>query len=78
MSHYEQVKSMGREKYLAYRDGPESRDLRQSRLRSLQPRVEEIIATQDVEGRWISNGRIEMRTFIKNVQTLSDYLALIR
>ncbi|MCH8294228.1 hypothetical protein IH992_24365 [Candidatus Poribacteria bacterium] len=78
MSHYERVKSMGREKYLSYRDGPESRDSRQSRLKSLQPRVEKIIATQDVEGRWISNERIEMRTFIKNMQTLSDYLALIR
>jgi len=36
--------------------------------------VRKVIAALDAKGRWISNGRIESRTFIANVNTLCDYI----
>lgn len=41
---------------------------------SLEPRVRNVIDALDAQGRWISNGRIESRTFIANVDILCDYL----
>jgi hypothetical protein len=41
---------------------------------SLEPAVRETIAALDAQGRWITNDRIESRTFIANVDTLCDYL----
>jgi len=41
---------------------------------SLGPAVRKVIAALDAKGRWISNGRIESRTFIANVNTLCDYI----
>ena len=40
----------------------------------LAPKVREIIAALDEKGRWVMNGQIETRTFIRNVGTLCDYL----
>ena len=41
---------------------------------SLEPSVRKVIDALDAKGRWITNGRIESRTFIANVNTLCDYL----
>ena len=40
----------------------------------MEPAVQKVIAALDEQGRWITNGRIESRTFIANVNTLCDYL----
>jgi hypothetical protein len=34
-----------------------------------------ILAAQEASGRWLTQGRIEMRTFIRNMNVLCDYLA---
>ncbi len=34
-----------------------------------------ILAAQEASGRWLTRGRIEMRTFIRNIHALCDYLA---
>jgi len=57
------------------KDGQQRKSERSSPNRSsLEPGVRKVIAALDAKGRWISNGRIESRTFIANVNTLCDYL----
>jgi len=75
---YEKVKSMGREKYLAERDAPQTDESRRSRLADMESRVRDVIARQDDQGRWVSGGKISCSTFNRNVRTLSDYIALSR
>ena len=74
---YKKVKSMGREKYLTARDAPSTDESRRKRLADLESRVRDAIAKQDVQGRWVDDGKILCSTFIKNVRLLSDYMALI-
>lgn len=33
-----------------------------------------LLAAQEASGRWLTNGRVEMRTFIRNINVLCDYL----
>lgn len=75
---YEKVKSMGREKYLAERDAPLTDESRRNRLAGLESRVRDVIANQDAQGRWVSDGKISCSTFNRNVRLLSDYIALAR
>jgi len=75
---YEKVKSMGRENYLAERDAPSTDESRRRRLASLEPRVRDVIAKQDAQGRWADDGEIRCSTFIRNVRLLSDCIALAR
>jgi len=69
---------MGREKYLAERNTPLTDESRRRRSADLEPRVRDVIAKQDAQGRWIDDGKILCSIFIKNVQLLSDYIALAR
>jgi len=58
------------------KDGQQHKSVRPPSSRSsLDPAVRRVIAALDAKGRWITNGRIESRTFIANVNTLCDYLA---
>jgi hypothetical protein len=57
------------------KDGQQRKSERSPSSRSsLEPAARKVIAALDAKGRWISNGRIESRTFIANVNTLCDYL----
>ncbi len=47
---------------------------RQPARRPGPDRVREVIAALDHQGRWISNGQIESRTFIQNLGVLADYV----
>lgn len=59
----------------ALKDGQQRRIERLPATRSSWgPAVRKVIAALDAKGRWISNGRIESRTFIANVNTLCDYI----
>ena len=55
----------------------------------MEKRVRAIVAAQDKQGRWLTQGeletrgmkfgeRIETRVFIENLRELSDYLALLK
>jgi hypothetical protein len=57
------------------KDGQQRKSVRPPSSRSsLDPAVRKVIAALDAKGRWITNGRIESRTFIANVNALCDYL----
>lgn len=74
----ERLQREGRDGILAARQRkPTAQELKQ-RLRELERQVERIIATQDGEGRWVEDGQIQTRTFIRNVETLAEYLRTIR
>jgi PelA/Pel-15E family pectate lyase len=75
---YEEVRSKEREKYLAERNAPSTDESRRRRLASLEPRVRDVIAKQDAQGRWISSGKISCSTFVRNLRLLSEYVALSR
>jgi len=72
---YEQLKRVGREKLLAERNRkPTPQELAQ-RAKELESKVRQIIASMDARGRWVEDGRIHTKTFIRNVETLADYIA---
>jgi len=75
---YKKVKSKGREKYLAERDASLTDEARRRKLSDLEPRARDVIAKLDTQGRWVEDGKISSSTFIKNVQLLSDYIALVQ
>jgi len=78
IGQYRELIEKGREQYLAERDREPTRAEKQARMEGLEPRVREIIAALDEQGRWVSGGNIQCRTFIANVETLSEYLELVR
>ncbi len=85
---FERLQSEGREKALARRNPkPPSTEKQAARARELEPKVRDIIASLDAQGRWITRGkftksakglemgdRIETQVFIANLRVLSDYL----
>ena len=74
----ERLQREGREKFLAQRQrSPQASELRE-RLKKLEPEVRRILAAQDVEGRWVEDGEIRSRTFIRHVDTLVDYLITLQ
>jgi len=76
IARYEEVKKKGREAFL--RPQESTPEHRAARAKALAPQVEAVIAAQDPQGRWVRNGRIECATFIRNLNTLSEYLELTR
>ena len=88
--HYEKVKAMGREKYLAsQKRTPPTAKQRAARAKGMEKRVREIIAAQDKQGRWVSKDKLELRgmtftervetqVFIANMKVLSEYLAFLK
>jgi hypothetical protein len=89
---YEQVLKDGREAVLKRREPrPLSASKKAERAKSLESKVRQIIAALDSQGRWVTKGRfakeakglefsdrIETRTFIDNLNVLSDYLEAVR
>jgi len=57
------------------KDGQQRKGEPQPKARSsLEPGTRNVIAALEAKGRWVSNGRIESRAFIANVNTLCDYI----
>ena len=48
-----------------------------TRAESRAPEVRGVIDALDVEGRWVENGRIDVRTFNRNVGRLAEYIGLL-
>ena len=74
MAEFEEVTRLGLEKTRALRSRQPTAAERARRRRELEPRVAAILAALDEQGRWERNGRVETRTFITNLNTLSEYL----
>lgn len=83
ISAYEAVERDGREKVLKNRRSAEAKaataEGKAARLRSLEPNVRAAIAALDSQGRWLVDYRgtptIRTDTFIKHLETLSEYIA---
>jgi PelA/Pel-15E family pectate lyase len=75
---YNNVLQLGRTRYLERKARPMSSDEKKRRLESLRKQAQRVVRTQDADGRWIENGRIETSTFIRNVGVLCDYLEMTR
>jgi hypothetical protein len=72
---YERLQREGHEKLLTERNRkPTLQDLAQQ-AKELEPKVRQIIASMDARGRWVEDGRIHTKTFIRNVETLANYIA---
>jgi hypothetical protein len=67
IDYYEQVKAAGREAYLARRNQSVSGKPPESEIRR-------ITAALNAIGLWITNGRVETRVFIRNIERLCEYL----
>ena len=90
MRYYDKIRSKTRESLLAERakkTAPRKPDAEAAK--ALEPRVREIIAALDKEGRWVTRGhvkkrnwefndRIETEVFIKNTATLAAYLEAMK
>lgn len=92
ISLYEKVKTRGREAYLKSRQPkPLTAAQREERHKSLEPKVDKLIAALDEKGRWLVAGhfekkvkniafekRIDTDVFIANMKVLCDYLETAR
>ncbi|MCS7017235.1 MAG: pectate lyase, partial [Gemmatales bacterium] len=74
MKEVEHLQRVGRQRFLDQSKRPITRQALRSRLDQLEPTVRTIIKTQDPEGRWLNNHEIRMATFIRNMETLAEYL----
>ncbi len=72
---FERLKREGREKLLSERNRKPTPEELKQRAKELEPKVRQIIASLDEGGRWVEGGYIYTRTFIRNVETLSNYIA---
>jgi PelA/Pel-15E family pectate lyase len=88
-SYYEEVKSSGRAAILEKRKQAEasakSAKSKAARAKAIEPRVREIIAALDGQGRWLGSGgrkasgpQITTGTFIMNLRTLSEYVEAVK
>jgi len=76
VAYYNQVKSLGANRYLAMRDKPLSSAQRQQKAEHLIAKTEQVIASLDDKGRWIENNMIYSKTFVRNMNMLCEYLEL--
>ncbi|GBC99802.1 hypothetical protein HRbin17_02333 [bacterium HR17] len=74
----ERLQRGGREQRLAHRNRQSGAEGLRERLSELEGQVRRIIAAQDAEGRWVEDGEIRTRTFIRYVETLANYLLTLR
>jgi len=75
---YREVKAKGRDAVLAERRRTPTPADRRARAKALEPEVRRIVDALDERGRWLSKGWIECGVFIRNLDTLSSYLAAAR
>ncbi len=87
LAFHEKLQQKGREALLKERDAKGAK--KKASSKSLEPRVREIIASLDENGRWVTKGQLKRRgselddfveteVFTKNVRVLCDYLESAR
>lgn len=72
------VKEKGREAVLAERARKPTADELRDRAKGMDGQVRSVLAALDARGRWVTDGWIECRTFIRNLDALSSYLGALR
>ena len=91
MAYYNKVQKQGRDAMLKEKENKTNPSAKQkaASVKSLEPRVREIVAAQDEQGRWVTKGsakkrdweftdHVETSVFIKNLDTLSAYLEAVK
>jgi hypothetical protein len=86
MTYFEDLQKQGRKALVTQKEKklPDAKQ-KSSRAKALEPRVREVLAAQDELGRWISKSRsrrsdwqsgelLETSVFIRNIETLAEYL----
>jgi len=74
-AYYERVRQIGPAVYAKGRTTPPSPAGLAKRAKSLEPRVKNVIAALDAEGRWVDDGkRVRCQTFVANMSVLCDYV----
>ncbi len=73
---YNAVLSAGREGYIASRDAAPADQARREQALAMEPDIRAIVSALDEEGRWVKDGWISMRTYVRNIDTLREYLRL--
>jgi PelA/Pel-15E family pectate lyase len=68
IARYEEVKRSGRAAYL------KAHEPKPGNPQRLERATGEVLRTMDAKGRWITDGKIECATFVRNVEVLCDYL----
>ncbi|MES2697906.1 MAG: pectate lyase [Verrucomicrobiota bacterium] len=82
ISYYDEVKQAGRDAYLAKRkkseESAKTEKGKANRLKALEPKARAAVQSLDAQGRWIENAktgsRFRTEIFIRNIETLADYL----
>ena len=77
-ARYLEARKLGRDALLARRNRQPTRTEHAATAKSLAPKVARIIADLDAQSRWLTKGRIECRTFIRNLDALSAYVKASR
>ncbi len=88
-AYYDEVKAIGRTAILAKRkaaeDAATSPKGKAARAKALEPRVRDVIAALDAQGRWLASAsrrspapQITTSAFIANLQTLCGYLEAVK
>jgi hypothetical protein len=75
--YYHEVKSKGAENYQEERDRDLTPGEKKKKAEQLEPAIKRILAAMDDKGRWINEGVITCRDFVRNVNMLCAYLELV-
>jgi len=94
---YDEVKELGRDKYLEKKNMALSQSEKMEKLKNMEPAVRKVISSQDEMGRWVTKDkyryyepgdwrkwdgqykvgeRLRSSVFIRNINTLCDYIEL--
>ncbi len=73
-ARYEEARTQGAEACRAQRGWAPSAASLARRARGLEARVRRVVDALDDQGRWVTEGRLEARTFVANMEVLCDYL----
>ncbi len=76
IGYYEKVKRLGAKQYLDITSVPLSLESRRRKAQSLAPTVEKAVSTLDENGRWVRGNMIYIGDFVKNFNSLCEYLEL--
>ncbi len=75
---YREVREAGTDHGDSVDGSPPSRVARLAKAAELAPRVEQVLAALDAEGRWLRDGMLRSAVFVENSGVLCSYLELTR
>jgi hypothetical protein len=78
IAEYQRVSKLGLAGARAERSRKAAPAERAARRKEIESRVRDVVSALDSQGRWVSNGRIQCRAFIQNMDLLSEYVELTK